>query len=532
MPSSFISPRFYQADSAGNPLVGGRLYTYINTTTTPLTTYQDAAGTIANTNPIILDSRGEAVIFLESGRVYTFVLKDSNDALVWSQDSISGAVSGSSGVAVVTVLPTSDVGPVYLTGGRGIFSWNGTKYVSDYSGGFGAGPYALKNKLANGDFRLWDNGTPVGPIVTASGERETANGWLVAAAGTSVSVTVSQVLTGSDYGMGHLPAAACRVTSNAAGTVAAGDRSYLKQNIKGYNIQEFGMGSLWGGSLALSFSAKASVAGTYCVALWNGGAPSDRSYVTTFDITTANMAEDKTVIIPVDQSGYSNWSQGNLVGMAVIFDLGSGTNSEGAKDTWLSTRTTRTSGSVRVVTTNAATLEVTRVQIQRGVEASPFESRPADIERFVLGDVYATETKDGLIRLASLAEARALANQGKAITPFTLGGTLNATTGSAPLYVARTWINYNGVSQTISASGNVSSVTYGGTGDYTVNVTVPINSSAAIVTGGTGTSDSITTNPTQGPAIVNQTASSFGLVTGSDTTAKANWIRVSAAVFL
>lgn len=46
---------------------------------------------------------------------------------------------------------------------------------------------------------------------------------------------------------------------------------------------------------------------------------------------------------------------------------------------------------------------------------------------------------------------------------------LNAS-GSAPVFAARAWVNFNGIGTvTIKASGNVSSITDNGTGDYTVN---------------------------------------------------------------
>lgn len=44
--------------------------------------------------------------------------------------------------------------------------------------------------------------------------------------------------------------------------------------------------------------------------------------------------------------------------------------------------------------------------------------------------------------------------------------------GSAPIYVCRAWVNFNGTGTVaIRASGNVSSITDNGTGDYTVNFT-------------------------------------------------------------
>lgn len=48
---------------------------------------------------------------------------------------------------------------------------------------------------------------------------------------------------------------------------------------------------------------------------------------------------------------------------------------------------------------------------------------------------------------------------------------LNAT-GEAPIYACRAWVNFNGTGTVaIRASGNVSSITDNGTGDYTVNFT-------------------------------------------------------------
>jgi hypothetical protein len=45
-------------------------------------------------------------------------------------------------------------------------------------------------------------------------------------------------------------------------------------------------------------------------------------------------------------------------------------------------------------------------------------------------------------------------------------------TGTAPIYACRAWVNFNGTGTVaIRASGNVSSITDNGVGDYTVNFT-------------------------------------------------------------
>lgn len=391
MPSSLILPRFTQVDAYGNPLVGGRLYTYANLTTTPQVTYKDAAGTIANTNPIILDSLGSAVIFLKEGLVYTFVMKDANDALIWSQDSISGAQNASGGIAVVTSLPTSDIGPVYLAPG-GIYSWNGTQYVSDFSQGFGSGPFSNKNKIQNGSYRVWQRGTTVGPSTgTSAAGAYTADGWKVVATSTG-SFTVTQQVAGADYAQNRVGAFSARVTSNAAVTPAAGDKNRFIQPIEGQNVASFGMGSVYGGSFTHSFWVKASIVGTYSVAYLNGGSPSFRSYVANFTINTAGAWEKKTIVVPVDTSGIANWNRSNGVGLQVVFDLGSGSSSEGAVNTWLSTETTRSVGSVRIASTSGATLEFGQQQIEQGAMATPFEERSIDAEMIMARRYYRLET--------------------------------------------------------------------------------------------------------------------------------------------
>ena len=83
------SPLMQFTTTAGAPLIGGKVYTYAAGTTTPLASYTDNTGATANTNPVILDTRGEAAIWL-SPASYKFVLKDSNDVTIWTSDNLGG----------------------------------------------------------------------------------------------------------------------------------------------------------------------------------------------------------------------------------------------------------------------------------------------------------------------------------------------------------------------------------------------------------------------------------------------------------
>lgn len=56
--------------------------------------------------------------------------------------------------------------------------------------------------------------------------------------------------------------------------------------------------------------------------------------------------------------------------------------------------------------------------------------------------------------------------------------------GSAPIYACRAWVNFNGTGTVaIRASGNVSSITDHGTGDYTVNLTTALPDTNFAVSG-------------------------------------------------
>ena len=75
-------------------------------------------------------------------------------------------------------------------------------------------------------------------------------------------------------------------------------------------------------------------------------------------------------------------------------------------------------------------------------------------------------------------------------------GLMTTPSGTAPNYMARAWVNFNGQGTVaIRASGNVSSITDGGVGIYTVNFTtaMPDANYSAVCTRQRGNADAIST---------------------------------------
>lgn len=89
MASLSPTPKLQFFGTDGLPLVGGKLYTYAAGTTTPLASYTDYTGNTANTNPVILDSNGEADVWLPETTSYKYILKDADDVALYTVDFVS-----------------------------------------------------------------------------------------------------------------------------------------------------------------------------------------------------------------------------------------------------------------------------------------------------------------------------------------------------------------------------------------------------------------------------------------------------------
>lgn len=99
------------------------------------------------------------------------------------------------------------------------------------------------------------------------------------------------------------------------------------------------------------------------------------------------------------------------------------------------------------------------------------------------------------------------------------------------VYTAKAWVNFNGTGTVaIRASGNVSSITDNGTGNYTVNFTTAmVDANYAVSTG--GNRSPTVDNSQQGPGARAVSTTSFNMTTGSDTTTAADWDHIYAAIF-
>jgi Pectate lyase superfamily protein len=108
-------------DNSGQPLNGGKVYSYQAGTNTPKSLYTDVSGATAETNPVVLDSNGRKQVYASGA--YKLVVKTSAEATLYTFDNLYFG---------------DDVGPTFLgttSGAANLYVAAPTPAVSSYVDG-------------------------------------------------------------------------------------------------------------------------------------------------------------------------------------------------------------------------------------------------------------------------------------------------------------------------------------------------------------------------------------------------------------
>jgi hypothetical protein len=150
-------PQFF--DNAGNPLSGGKVFTYAAGTLTPLASYTDRGGGTPNSNPVVLDSAGRADIWLSTNVAYKLIVKDSTEATTY--DSVDDYYAGAdpSQLVAAGIVPATGgtyTGPVSFTGGVTIDGTAAQDLATLDS--LNIASAKMENLWTNPEFALWERG--------------------------------------------------------------------------------------------------------------------------------------------------------------------------------------------------------------------------------------------------------------------------------------------------------------------------------------------------------------------------------------
>lgn len=191
-------------DMNGDPLAAGQVFFYLPGTTTLTNTYQDAAGTIVNTNPVVLDQAGRAVIWAPLGQIRQ-VVEDQFGNVQWDRVAAAGITSQNITITGLTVNGNGTITGTFTASGPAVFNGastfnegvtsNGGLQVNGHLGvngftdtqGIVVSPTGIDAIQANGDIIVQDGSggggntvlitssvTPAFSLVNTAG---TAIGW-------------------------------------------------------------------------------------------------------------------------------------------------------------------------------------------------------------------------------------------------------------------------------------------------------------------------------------------------------------------
>jgi hypothetical protein len=171
--------------------------------------------------------------------------------------------------------------------------------------------------------------------------------------------------------------------SSSAYTPLTNDSFSLYQKVEADTVSDFQWGTANAQPVTLSFWVYATLGGTYGGAIRND--TSTRTYPFSYSVPATTWTKI-VVTIPGDTTG--TWVlSGNVLGMFVIFDLGSGATFRAPAGAWAAGSYGGANGAVNVVGTNGAGINLTGVKLEIGAVATPYNRQSltkslADCQRY------------------------------------------------------------------------------------------------------------------------------------------------------
>lgn len=228
-------------------------------------------------------------------------------------------------------------------------------------------PSAFRNRIINGAFDVWQRATSYSPLVLGN---YPADRFQELHSVGGLSSTKS-----SDVPSVPGVASSLKLTvTTAVPSPTPGNYCVLWQKIEGLNCIGLGFGNSETRYVTLSFSVKSNVIGKYYVSFRNGA--SDRMYMTSTTINTADTWERKVITIPVDNTG--TWLTDTGIGLTVTFLLMTSETPSGTMDSWGTGSVP--SDQVNFLSAVNNYINFAAIQLEAGSVATPFEHRPYGTE--------------------------------------------------------------------------------------------------------------------------------------------------------
>lgn len=157
-------------DQNGAPLVGGTVAFYIPGTLSPKDSYQNSGQSVLNSNPVVLDGSGRAIIY--GSGAYRQIVRDFQGNIIWDQltaDTSSAGAISSGGISGGTANAQ--------TVSAGSFTSQSGQAIQFFAGFTNTTSMTLVPSSSGGIAVLKD--TSSGPVALTGGEVVTGNSYIV-----------------------------------------------------------------------------------------------------------------------------------------------------------------------------------------------------------------------------------------------------------------------------------------------------------------------------------------------------------------
>lgn len=255
--------------------------------------------------------------------------------------------------------------------------------------------------------------------------------------------------------------------STSDASIGSGQSYVVRTKIEGQDIADFAYGTASAVATALSFWVKSSVTGAFSGSLQNSAA--NRSYPFSYTINSANTWELKSVLLTGDTTG--TWLTDTGIGLIANFSIGVGTTGSGTAATWAGSTYYAVTSGVNLISTNAATWNITAVQVETAAAATTFEQRPINYELeacqrylpvtigYACGFAYGVGASNTALITAEFAGSARIAPTGvtssTAASNFNVLGTTAATTALTSMSFSAASLTSGQVAVVASASSLV-----------------------------------------------------------------------------
>jgi len=154
-------------------------------------------------------------------------------------------------------------------------------------------------------------------------------------------------------------------------SLASSQRLVCEHRIEGNNIAHLGFGSSAAKTITLSFYVKSNLTGTFGGSIKNSA--SNRVYIFSYSISSANTWERKTITIAGDTSG--TWLTTNGTGININWGLALGSDWVGSAGSWGTSDKHGVTGQLNLLSSTDNEWLITGVQLEVGSVATDFEHR-------------------------------------------------------------------------------------------------------------------------------------------------------------